>query len=32
MIQVDQLTKIYDDLSRGQFVAVDRVSFSVNRG
>lgn len=32
MIEVDQLTKTYDDLSRGRFVAVDRVSFSVGKG
>lgn len=32
MIQVDQLTKAYDDLSRGRFVAVDRVSFSIGKG
>ncbi len=32
MIQVDQLTKAYDDLSRGRFVAVDQVSFTVKRG
>ena len=32
MIQVDQLTKTYDDLSRGRFVAVDQVSFSVGQG
>ncbi|MDB4664419.1 ATP-binding cassette domain-containing protein [bacterium] len=32
MIQVDQLTKTYDDLSRGRFVAVDQVSFSVGKG
>lgn len=32
MIQVQQLTKTYDDLSRGTFVAVDRVSFSVRNG
>ena len=32
MIHVQNLTKTYDDLSRGCFVAVDRVSFSVQRG
>ncbi len=32
MIQVDHLTKAYDDLSRGRFVAVDQVSFSIGRG
>ncbi|MGI9442395.1 MAG: ATP-binding cassette domain-containing protein [Rubripirellula sp.] len=32
MIQVDQLTKAYDDLSRGRFVAVDQVSFSIGKG
>ncbi len=32
MIHVQHLTKTYDDLSRGCFVAVDRVSFSVGRG
>jgi sodium transport system ATP-binding protein len=32
MIQVDQLIKTYDDLSRGRFVAVDQVSFSVGKG
>ena len=32
MIHVQELTKTYDDLSRGCFVAVDRVSFSVKRG
>ena len=32
MIQVQELTKTYEDLSRGKFVAVDRVSFEVRRG
>ena len=32
MIHVQQLTKTYDDLRRGTFVAVDRVSFSVRSG
>lgn len=32
MIHVQQLMKTYDDLSRGAFVAVDRVSFSVRKG
>jgi len=32
MIQVQQLTKTYDDLLRGRFHAVDRVSFSVHAG
>ncbi len=32
MIQVEQLTKTYDDLSRGRFVAVDRVSFEIGKG
>lgn len=32
MIHVDQLTKAYDDLSRGRFVAVDQVSFSIGQG
>ena len=32
MIHVQHLTKVYDDLSRGPFVAVDRVSFSVQPG
>jgi sodium transport system ATP-binding protein len=32
MIHVQHLTKTYDDLSRGKFVAVDRVSFSVQPG
>ncbi len=32
MIHVQHLTKTYDDISRGTFVAVDRVSFSVGPG
>lgn len=32
MIQVQQLTKVYDDLQRGRFVAVDKVSFMVRPG
>ncbi|MGI9472762.1 MAG: ATP-binding cassette domain-containing protein [Rubripirellula sp.] len=32
MIHVQHLTKTYDDMSRGAFVAVDRVSFSVRKG
>ncbi len=32
MIQVQHLTKTYEDLQRGRFVAVDRVSFTVRRG
>ena len=32
MIQVQHLTKTYDDLSRGRFLAVDRVSLAVGRG
>lgn len=32
MIHVQHLTKTYDDLSRGKFVAVDRISFSVKPG
>ena len=32
MIHVQHLTKTYEDLSRGSFVAVDRVSFSVRNG
>lgn len=32
MIHVQHLTKTYDDLSRGKFVAVDRISFSVAPG
>ena len=32
MIHVQHLTKTYEDLSRGVFVAVDRVSFTVRRG
>ncbi|MGB7329394.1 MAG: ATP-binding cassette domain-containing protein [Rubripirellula sp.] len=32
MIHVQHLTKTYEDLSRGSFVAVDRVSFSVKPG
>ena len=32
MIHVQHLTKTYDDLSRGKFVAVDRISFSVEPG
>ncbi|TWU48135.1 ATP-binding cassette domain-containing protein [Rubripirellula reticaptiva] len=32
MIHVQHLTKTYEDLSRGSFVAVDRVSFSVRPG
>ncbi len=32
MIQVQHLTKTYEDLQRGAFLAVDRVSFSVCRG
>jgi len=32
MIHVQHLTKTYEDLSRGPFVAVDRVSFAVRPG
>ncbi len=32
MIHVQQLTKVYNDLTRGRFVAVDRVSFNVRPG
>ncbi len=32
MIHVQHLTKTYEDLSRGTFVAVDRVSFTVRPG
>ncbi len=32
MIQVQHLTKTYEDLQRGRFIAVDRVSFSVRSG
>lgn len=32
MIQVQHLTKTYQDLQRGRFVAVDRVSFTVRSG
>ena len=32
MIQVQHLTKTYEDLQRGRFVAVDQVSFTVRRG
>ncbi|QEG41163.1 ATP-binding cassette domain-containing protein [Roseimaritima ulvae] len=32
MIYVQNLTKTYDDLQRGRFVAVDRVSFTVSPG
>jgi sodium transport system ATP-binding protein len=32
MIQVDELSKVYDDLRRGPLVAVDRVSFTVHPG
>ncbi len=32
MIQVQHLTKTYEDLQRGPFVAVDRVSFTVRPG
>ena len=32
MIHVQHLTKIYEDLQRGRFVAVDRVSFTVRPG
>ena len=32
MIHVQHLTKTYDDLQRGKFVAVDSISFAVNRG
>ncbi len=32
MIHVQHLTKTYDDLQRGRFVAVNEVSFSVQRG
>lgn len=32
MIHVQHLTKTYEDLSRGNFVAVDRVSFTVRNG
>ncbi len=32
MIHVQHLTKVYNDLTRGRFVAVDRVSFTVRPG
>ncbi|WP_372726087.1 ATP-binding cassette domain-containing protein, partial [Novipirellula sp.] len=32
MIHVQHLTKTYDDLNRGRFIAVDRVSFTVAPG
>lgn len=32
MIQVQHLTKTYEDIQRGRFVAVDAVSFSVGKG
>jgi sodium transport system ATP-binding protein len=32
MIQVEELSKVYDDLRRGPFVAVDRVTFKVHAG
>ncbi len=32
MIHVQHLTKTYEDLSRGVFVAVDKVSFTVRKG
>lgn len=32
MIHVQHLTKTYEDLQRGRFVAVDQVSFSVQKG
>lgn len=32
MIQVEELSKVYDDLRRGAIIAVDRVSFTVNPG
>ncbi len=32
MIQVEELSKVYDDLRRGSIVAVDRVSFEVKPG
>jgi sodium transport system ATP-binding protein len=32
MIHVQHLTKVYDDQTRGRFVAVDRVSFTVRPG
>lgn len=32
MIQVQQLTKTYEDLQRGRFVAVDGISFNVRKG
>ncbi|QDV63257.1 ATP-binding cassette domain-containing protein [Crateriforma conspicua] len=32
MIQVQHLTKTYEDLHRGRFVAVDRISFTVRPG
>ena len=32
MIQVQHLTKVYEDLHRGRFVAVDKVSFTVRKG
>lgn len=32
MIHVQQLTKTYEDLRRGRFVAVDHVSFSIGKG
>ncbi|MFG0262079.1 MAG: ATP-binding cassette domain-containing protein, partial [Novipirellula sp. JB048] len=32
MIQVQHLTKTYEDVNRGRFIAVDRVSFSIGPG
>ncbi|TWU24102.1 Daunorubicin/doxorubicin resistance ATP-binding protein DrrA [Novipirellula galeiformis] len=32
MIQVQHLTKAYEDVHRGRFIAVDRVSFSIGPG
>ena len=32
MIEVQQLTKAYDDIQRGRFIAVDHVSFQVSPG
>ncbi len=32
MIHVQYLTKTYEDLSRGPFIAVDKVSFKVGSG
>ena len=32
MIEVHQLTKTYDDIHKGKFVAVDELSFQANSG